>query len=518
MNFKNCSIGIELGSTRIKSVLIDEKGSTLATGGYGWENKLVDNIWTYSIDEIWEGIQVAYTELRENIEQKYSCDFTTVGAIGFSGMMHGYMAFDKDDNLLVPFRTWRNNLQGAASKELTELFNYPVPQRWTIAHLRQAILNEQEHVGKIDFLSTLASYVHYKLTGEKVIGVGEASGVFPIDLETKSYNGKMVGQFKELTNINLTDIFPKVLVAGENAGHLTPTGAKLLDVSGKLESGIPLCPPEGDAGTGMVATNSVKKRTANVSAGTSVFAMIVLEKALSKVYSEIDEVTTPSGDLVAMVHCNNCTSDLNAWVNLFGEVLGEFGVTPDNDELFGKLYRKALEGDKDCGGLLAYPYLSGEHSTGFEEGRPLFVRNADSKFNLANFMLTNLCTSLGALNIGLKILFENEGVEIDEMLGHGGLFKTAGVGDTIMARATNTPVTTMATASEGGAWGIALLAQFMLNDFDDLSEYLETKIFSDIEKVMVEPEKEGIEGFDSFMKRYVGGLDIEHAAVANLKS
>lgn len=518
------ALGIEFGSTRIKAVLVGEDNAPIASGAHDWENRLENNIWTYSLDDIWSGLQDSYTKMAEDVKAQYDVELATIGAIGFSAMMHGYMAFDKNDELLVPFRTWRNTITEEASEKLTEVFRYHIPQRWSIAHLYQAILNKEEHVKDIAFQTTLAGYVHWKLTGEKVLGVGEASGMFPIDIETKDFNGKMIAQFDELTADcgfpwKLADILPKVLLAGESAGKLTEEGAKLLDVSGKLQAGIPLCPPEGDAGTGMAATNSVAKRTGNVSAGTSVFAMIVLEKELTKVYDAIDLVTTPTGNLVAMVHCNNCTSDLNAWVNLFKEFAESFGVEVDMNKLFGVLYNKALEGDDDCGGLLAYNYFSGEHITGFEEGRPLFVRTPDSRFNLANFMRVHLFTSLGALKTGLDILLKQEGVQVDKILGHGGLFKTKGVGQKIMAAAMDTPVSVMETAGEGGAWGIALLASYMINKAENetLDDYLNKKVFAGQEGASISPDEEDVAGFEKFMERYTGGLAIERAAVENLK-
>lgn len=414
-------LGIELGSTRIKAVLIGEDNAPIASGSHDWENSYVNNIWTYSLEDIWKGVQDSYRKMASGVKQQYGVTLKTIGAIGFSAMMHGYMAFNKEGELLVPFRTWRNTITEKASEELTNLFNYHIPQRWSIAHLYQAILNVEEHVSNISFQTTLEGYIHWKLTGQKVLGVGEASGMFPIDIDTKNYNTNMIKQFNELIasknfSWKLEDILPKVLLAGENAGVLTEEGAKLLDVTGQLKPGIPLCPPEGDAGTGMVATNSIAKRNGNVSAGTSVFAMIVLEKELSKVYKEIDLVTTPTGNLVAMVHCNNCTSDLNAWVGLFKQFAEAMGVEVDMNKLFATLYNKALEGDSDCGGLLAYNYFSGEHITNFEEGRPLFVRTPESKFNLANFMRVNLFTSLGALKTGLDILLKEEGVKLDQIL------------------------------------------------------------------------------------------------------
>ena len=517
-------LGIELGSTRIKAVLIGEDNAPIASGSHDWENSYVNNIWTYSIEDIWKGIQDSYQKMAEDVKQQYGVTLQTVGAIGFSAMMHGYMSFDKDGELLVPFRTWRNNITGQASKILTELFNYHIPQRWSIAHLYQAILNQEKHIADISFQTTLAGYIHWKLTGEKVLGVGEASGVFPIDLNAKNYNQTMIKQFNELMaphNLpwKLEDILPKVLVAGENSGVLTEEGAKLLDVTGELKAAIPLCPPEGDAGTGMVATNSVAKRTGNVSAGTSVFAMVVLEKELSKVYTEIDLVTTPTGNLVAMAHSNNCSSDLNAWVRLFEEFSKAMGMDVDMNKLYGTLYNLALQGDPDCGGLLAYGYLSGEHITHFEEGRPLFVRSSDSNFNLANFMRVHLYTALGALKIGMDILLKQEEVELDVILGHGGLFKTKGVGQNIMAAALNVPVSVMETAGEGGAWGIALLASYMINKSNNetLEEYLSHNVFSKRAGTTVSPVPKDVEGFEQFMKRYTNGLAIERAAITNLK-
>jgi len=520
----NTSLGIELGSTRIKAVLIGADNTPIASGSHDWENRYVDNIWTYALDDIWKGLQDCYQDLKADVTKQYGVELETIGSIGFSGMMHGYMAFDKSGELLVPFRTWRNTITGEASAKLTEVFQYNIPQRWSIAHLYQAILNGEDHVKDVDFFTTLAGYIHWQLTGQKVLGVGEASGMFPIDIGTKTFNEKMIGQFDQLVADNgypwkLGQIMPTVLVAGAKAGTLTEAGAGLLDTTGTLKAGIPLCPPEGDAGTGMAATNSVAERTGNVSAGTSVFAMIVLEKELQKVHEEIDLVTTPDGHLVAMVHCNNCTSDLNAWVNIFKEFSEAFGIDVDMNQLFGTLYNKALDGDADCGGLLAYNYYSGEHITGFEEGRPLFVRTPDSKFNLANFMRVHLYTSLGALKTGLDLLLKEEGVKVDVVLGHGGLFKTKGVGQKIMAAATNTPVAVMETAGEGGAWGIALLAAYMRSkaDGEGLDQYLNEKVFAGQEGSTVQPDEKDVEGFEVFIKRYAGGLPIERAAVNYFK-
>lgn len=517
------TLGIEFGSTRIKAVLIDETHEPIAVGAYDWENSLIDGIWTYSEAEIWQGLAGCYKNLTEEVQKQYGVTLKKLAGIGFSAMMHGYLAFDKDDNLLVPFRTWRNNITGQASHELIKLFNYNVPQRFSIAHLYQAILNNEKHVNKISFFTTLAGFVHWKLSGEKVLGIGDASGMFPIDIAKKDYNEKMMADFDaHIADKNLgwkiKDILPKVLVAGENAGYLTAQGAKLLDPSGNLEPGCPMCPPEGDAGTGMVATNTVTKKTGNVSAGTSVFAMIVLEHDLSKVYEQLDMVTTPSGDLVAMAHSNNCTTDLNSWISLFHECLASFGVEVDANHLFSTLYNKALEGDADCGGLLAYCYHSGEHITGFTEGRPLFVRKPDSKFNLANFIRVHLSTALGAMKTGLDILTKQENVKIEQILGHGGLFKTKGVGQTIMAAAIGAPVTVMETAGEGGAWGIALLADYMNNKENmTLDAYLSEKVFKDAKAETIAPTKEDIDGFEAFMERYRAGLAIERSAVENLK-
>ena len=517
-------LGIELGSTRIKAVLVNEKNQPIASGSHEWENQLVNNIWTYSEEAIWVGIQDSYQDMVRDVKEKYGVPVKKMAAIGFSAMMHGYMPFNAEGELLVPFRTWRNTMTEKASEELTELFQYHIPQRWSIAHLYQAMLNQEPHVKDITFMTTLEGYVHWKLTGEKVLGVGEGSGMFPIDMEIKGYDKKCLASFDELAAPygfpwKLEEILPKVLLAGEEAGRLTEEGAKLLDTTGELEAGIPFCPPEGDAGTGMVATNSIAKRTGNVSAGTSVFSMVVLEKPLSKVYPEIDLVTTPTGNLVAMVHCNNCTSDLNAWVNLFKEFAEAMGMKVDMNQLFGTLYGKAMEGDADCGGLLAYNYFSGEHITGFEEGRPMFVRTPESKFNLANFMRVNLFTSLGALKTGMDILLKEEGVKLDKILGHGGLFKTKGVGQNLLAGAINTPVSVMETAGEGGAWGIAVLASYLVNkeEGESLEDYLNNKVFAGQEGEEVQPDERDVQGFDEFMVRYKDGLAIERAAVEHLK-
>ena len=517
-------LGIEFGSTRIKAVLVDENNMPIASGDHDWENRLENGVWTYTLDDIWTGLQDCYQKMTEDVKAKYGVAVEKLAAIGFSAMMHGYLAFDKDGKLLVPFRTWRNTITQEASEALTKVFDFHVPQRWSIAHLYQAILNGEEHVPQVDFFTTLDGYIHWQLTGEKVLGVGSASGMFPIDSTIKDYDKAMIQKFDELVAPKgfpwkLEHLLPKVLLAGDKAGVLTEEGAKKLDPTGTLQAGCPLCPPEGDAGTGMVATNSVKQRTGNVSAGTSVFAMIVLEKALKSVHEEIDMVTTPSGDAVAMVHCNNCTSDLNAWVNIFKEFAESFGIDVDMNKLFGTLYNKALEGDKDCGGLLAYNYFSGEHITGFEEGRPMFVRTPDSKFSLANFMRANLYTSLGALKVGLDILLKEEEVAIDRITGHGGLFKTKGVGQKILAAAMDATVSVMKTAGEGGAWGIALLASYMVNKDagEALEDYLQNKVFGGDEGEKMDPDPEDVKGFDEFIKRYRAGFPIERAAVDALK-
>ena len=516
------ALGIELGSTRIKAVLVNDRNEIIAQGDHSWENQLVDGIWTYSLKAIWGGLQDAYAQLAANVNRQYGTDLTTLGAMGFSAMMHGYMAFNDKDELLVPFRTCRNTMTEEASLKLTEAFGFHIPQRWSIAHLYQAILKGEEHVKDVAFFTTLAGYIHWQLTGEKVLGVGEASGMFPIDSNTKQFDTKMIETFDAMVADKgfpwkLAEILPGVKVAGEHAGVLTAEGAKKLDPTGTLQPGVPLCPPEGDAGTGMTATNSVRVRTGNVSAGTSVFSMIVTEKPLSKAYEEIDMVTTPTGEPVAMVHCNNCTSDLNAWVDLFKETLDLFGADVSMNDLYGKLYNKALEGDADCGGLLAYNYFSGEHVTGFEEGRPLFVRKPDAAFTLSNFMRTHLYTSLGALKTGMDILLKEEKVAIDRITGHGGLFKTKGVGQSILAAACNTPIAVMETAGEGGAWGMAILANYMISGEKlPLDVYLEQEVFADAACEIEEPKEEMVAGFEAFMENYKAGLAVERAAVDHL--
>ena len=517
-------LGIELGSTRIKAVLIDHSGFTLASGAHAWENRLENGVWTYSLEGIWSGLRACYASLAANVQEKYSVPLVRVRAMGVSAMMHGYMAFDKSGELLAPFRTWRNTMTGEAAAKLSEVFSFNIPQRWSIAHLYQSILSGEEHVRQIDYLTTLSGYIHWQLTGERVLGIGDCSGMFPIDSDVMDYNARMALQFDELIKEKnfpwkLLSILPKVLCAGENAGKLSEKGARLLDVSGALQSGIPFCPPEGDAGTGMCATNSVRVRTGNVSAGTSVFAMAVLESPLSSYYPEVDMVTTPAGDPVAMVHCNNCSSDLDAWVRLFREALAAFGTEPDMDTLYTTLYHQALEGDADCSGLLAYNYFSGEHVTGFSEGRPLFVRKSDSAFTLANFMRVHLCTALGALRSGMDILSRKENVALDNMTGHGGFFKVGGVGQRIMAAALKTPVTVMETAGEGGPWGMAVLAAYLMEkqNGESLAAYLGNRIFAQAKSSTIAPVKAEVDGFDTFMRRYTNGLEIEKAALRALQ-
>lgn len=513
-------LGIEFGSTRIKAVLIDEDNNPIAQGSHEWENQLVNGLWTYSLEAIWFGVQDCYRDLRANVKELYGVEIETLAAIGVSAMMHGYMPFNKEGEILAPFRTWRNTNTGKAAAELSELFVYNIPLRWSISHLYQAILDNEEHVAEIDFLTTLAGYIHWQLTGEKVLGVGDASGMIPIDPATKNYSAQMVEKFDELIapkgySWKLADILPRVLMAGESAGVLTEEGAARLDISGSLKSGVPVCPPEGDAGTGMVATNAVKQRTGNVSAGTSSFSMIVLEKDLSKPYEMIDMVTTPDGSLVAMVHCNNCTSDLNAWVNLFREYTELLGLPVDMNEIYGKLYNNALAGDADCGGLVSYNYFSGEPVTGLDEGRPLFVRSVSDRFNLANFMRAHIHASVAVLKIGNDILFNEEKIKVDRITGHGGLFKTKGVGQRILAAALNSPISVMETAGEGGAWGMALLASFLVNNKAErsLADYLEMEVFAGNTGFSISPTEEDVAGFNAYLENYKKCLGIEKAAV-----
>ncbi|MCL2838558.1 MAG: FGGY-family carbohydrate kinase [Oscillospiraceae bacterium] len=518
LNKNKLYLGIELGSTRIKAVLIDECHTSIATGNFTWENQLINGFWTYSLDDVWRGIQAAYKELAANFENKHNSKLTTLNGIGISAMMHGYLPFDKDGNQLAAFRTWRNTTTGAAAEMLTKEFGFNIPERWSVAHLYQAILNGEEHVADIAYITTLAGYVHLKLTGENVLGVGDASGMFPVNGE--KYNSRMLEQFANLAKENnfawkIENIFPKILLAGEQAGFLTVEGAKMLDPSENLQPGIPFCPPEGDAGTGMVATNSVAPRIGNISAGTSIFFMIVLKEDLLGVYPEIDIVTTPCGNPVAMVHCNNCTSDIDAWVNFFDEILRNFGVTADKSALYETLYNVSQSADEDCGGLLSYNYFSGEQITKIKNGRPLFARMPDSKFTLANFMRNLLFSSVATLRIGMDIL-EKENVKLDRLAAHGGLFKTPNVGQNIVAAALNTAVSVSDSAAEGGAWGIAVLAAFAQADSSEsLGEYLEN-VFVNDNAVIAEPNPEDIKNFKLYMKKYKAGIAIQRAAEENL--
>jgi sugar (pentulose or hexulose) kinase len=515
-------LGCELGSTTIKSTLVDPRGKPLASGSHQWENRLVDGYWTYDIEDVISGLGLCHADLAAQVAERYGAKLTRIGAAGFSAMMHGYIAVDENGDLLVPFRTWRNNLTAEASVELTELFGWPIPQRWSIAHLYQAILNGEAHLPQIAHITTLAGFVHWKLTGTWSLGIGDASGVFPVDPETRQYDPGMLQAFHRHVADRrfpwrFEEILPGIVPVGEHAGYLTPEGAKILDPSGALQPGAPLCPPEGDAGTGMVVTNSVRPRTGNVSAGTSVFAMLVLEHKLSKVHPEIDLVLTPDGKLVGMAHSNNCTSDFNAWLALFAEAIRTTGSDIQVSELFGRLMPLALEGDADAGGLLAYGYVSGEHLTGFSEGRPLFARRPDAAFTLANFVRAHLFSALCALRTGLDVLTEQEGVCFEELCGQGGFFRTPEVGQAIMAAATNTPVSVPEGAGEGGAWGMALLAAYSLRDdwAMGLADYLDELIGDGIGAALP-PRPEDVEGFKHFFERYRAGLPIEAAAVRYL--
>lgn len=524
LDLEETSLGIELGSTRIKAILNGPDHIPIASGEYAWESSFENELWTYPLEKVWVGLQSIYRQLTKEVEKKYGTSLTTVGSMGISAMMHGYLPFDKNGEQLVPFRTWRNTTTGIAAETLSELFQFNIPHRWSVAHLYQAILDEEEHVGEIDFLTTLAGYVHWRLTGKKVLGVGEASGMFPIDPNTGNYDSRMMEQFADLIKSNhtgwkLEDILPQVMNAGEQAGTLTMEGAQLLDPTGTLKAGIPFCPPEGDAGTGMVATNSVKVHTGNVSAGTSIFSMVVLEENLSDYYTEIDIVTTPTGKPVAMVHCNNFTSDINAWVDLFAEFLETVGIKIQKGELFKVLFEQAMEADPDVGGLVACNYYAGEPITGFEEGRPLFVRMPDSKLTLPNFMRAHIFSALATLKIGMDILTEEEKVQVDYIMGHGGFFKTEHVGQQLMADAITVPVSVMKTAGEGGAWGMALLASFATTkkEGQTLESYLEENVFSSQTIKTVEPMKEGIEIFANYLERFRSALAIERAAVEVLR-
>ena len=512
-------LGIEFGSTRIKAVLTDKNGEVLGTGIYDWENSFIDGIWTYPLDEILSGLSSCYTSIKSDIKEKYGVTIKQIKYMGISAMMHGYMAFDKDMNLLAPFQTWRNSNTEEAAKDLSKSFKFNIPLRWTIAHLYQRILDKEEHVEKLNFVTTLSSYIHYMLTGEKNIGIGDASGIFPIDSTAMDYDASMLEIFEEKIveykfPWKIREILPKVMPAGQRAGVLTKLGASLLDKDGNLQEGSILCPPEGDAGTGMVATNSIKKGTGNMSAGTSMFAMLVLDKKLNDYYEEIDMVTTPDGYPVAMSHANNGTSDLNAWVGLFREFSKLFGINISDGELFEKLYTNSLNGSPDCGNLMSFGYFSGEGITKLNEGRPLFLRSPKSEFNLANFMRAHLYSSLTAVKVGLDILTEKENVKIKKMMGHGGLFKTKGVGQRYLSAAINAPVEVLDTASEGGAWGIALLALYLIYaDKYKLGEFLSEKIFDKNIGSEIMADEKDVEGFKNFTQRYLNAVDIERLSV-----
>ncbi|MDO4990531.1 MAG: FGGY-family carbohydrate kinase [Eubacteriales bacterium] len=513
MDLTKTVLGIELGSTRIKAVLIDESFVPVASGDFEWENQLVDGVWTYSMDAVHTGIQTCFANLKADVRARYGVELDSVGAIGVSAMMHGYLPFDADGKQLAEFRTWRNTITGEAAAKLTELFGFNIPQRWSIAHLYQAMLNGEEHVKDIAYLTTLAGYIHWRLTGKKLMGVGEASGMFPIDSSTCDYDEGMLQKFKALTGLDLRTILPKVLPAGAKAGMLTEAGARFLDPSGTLRPRIPVAPCEGDAGTGMTATNSVRVRTGNVSAGTSDFAMIVTDHPLG-VHREIDMVTTPDGAPVAMVHCNNCTSDINAWVNLFSEFAELIGVHVGRGELFTKLFRKALEGEPDCGGLMSFNYFSGEGVTDLDEGRPIFARMQNADFTLANFMRTHLLSALATLKIGMDILTETEQVRIEKLYGHGGFFKTPEVGQRMLSAAVSTPVSVMETAGEGGPYGMALLGAYMLwkEEGESLPDYLDNKVFAGAKSVTLMAESADVEGFAAFLARYRKALPMERTA------
>lgn len=516
----NTYLGIELGSTRIKAVLISDGFETIASSEYNWENIYKDGYWTYPIEKVFDGIQSVYKSISQKIENEYEIKLKRFGAIGFSAMMHGYIVLDKNDELLVPFRTWRNTTTSKAAEELTKKFNFNIPQRWSIAHLYQAILNKEKHVKDIKLMTTLSGYVHYMLTNKKVIGIGDASGMFPIDSDKFEYNSNMIEIFGQITKDmpwKISDILPEPLKAGDEAGYLTKEGALLIDPTGNLEANILLCPPEGDAGTGMVATNSVVENTGNVSAGTSIFSMVVLDKGLSKIYEEIDIVATPTGKPVAMVHCNNCTNEINAWARILKEFLEDMGYNVQMSEIFETMFKSSLKGDKDAGELIVYNYLSGEHITSFESGRPLFVRKPESKFNFSNFMKAQLYSALATLKIGMDIL-KNENVEIKQLFGHGGYFKTKNVGQSLMAAAVGAKVCIMETAGEGGAWGMAVLAAYTQKKKQNriFEDFLQKDVFRGMKISTVEPVKQDVEGFNKFMKNYILALEVQKKAVEKI--
>lgn len=515
------SLGIEFGSTRIKAVLIDDTYATIASGDFGWASHLEDGLWSYSVEEIWNGLQTAYAAMASDVEKAYGEKLTHVGHIGFSAMMHGYLAFDEAGELLVPFRTWQNTNTHEAHEKLSELFQYNIPERWSIAHLYQAVLNNEEHIGKVAFFTTLAGYVHWKLTGKKVLGVGDASGMFPIDPTTHTWESEFVKQFNALPEVaaqpwTLENLLPEPLVAGTPAGELTAEGAALLDPTGTLQPGVVFAPPEGDAGTGMVATNSVRVRTGNVSAGTSIFAMVVLERKLERLHPEVDLVTTPAGDLAGMSHANNFTSDLNAWVGLFGQFAETLGSPVDAGTLYGTLFRAAIADDVDrnAGGLINYPFRAGEFLAGLSEGRLVFARGPEAKMNLGNFMRAQLFSAFSPVKIGMDVMTKDEHVQVDSLVGHGGIFTTPKVAQKILAAAFNTPIKVMATAAEGGAWGMAVLADYLWHADTALDAYLDERVFADAVSTTEAPDAQDVAGFEDFFERFTKGLPIEHAAIA----
>lgn len=519
---EDISIGIELGSTRIKTVAIDQNLSTVASGHFEWENQFIDGYWTYSINDIWVGLQKSYSAMSVEIKEKYDLTLRKVKSIGVSGMMHGYLAFDQNEDLLVPFRTWRNGNTAKAATLLSEAFQFNIPERWSIAHLYQAILDNESHVNRITYLTTLAGYVHWYLTGEKVLGIGDASGMFPIDIDTKSYRKDLLEEANHIFKTkyferSVEELLPEIKLAGESGGLLTEEGATLLDPSGNLEAGILMCPPEGDAGTGMVATNTVAQNTGNISAGTSAFAMIVLSNTLKDMYPEIDVVTTPDGSEVAMIHTNNCTSDINDWMNLFGEVLNVMGVDFSSDELYGHIFERSLSSDDNIGGLLSYNYVSGENITNVDTGYPLFIREPNYQFNLANFMKMHLFSAFSTLKIGMDLLKENEYIDIDKLIAHGGIFKTKDVAQQILASAFEQPITVMETASEGGAWGISVLAYYAALDTEDsLDVFLNDSVFINTKEKTLQPVAQEVINFNNYVEKMKKGLSIEQSVTKYL--
>ncbi|WP_233419847.1 xylulokinase [Staphylococcus kloosii] len=518
LNSEELSIGIELGSTRIKTIAIDKKLNVRASGSFQWENKFVDGFWTYSANDIWVGLQQSYSAMAQNLFDKTGVTLTKVNSIGISAMMHGYLAFDNNDDLLVPFRTWRNGNTKEAAKKLTDIFNFNIPERWSIAHIYQAILNKESHIAQVEFITTLSGYIHWYLTGEKVIGLGDASGMFPIDISTNNYRQDLLSEAQALFatqgfSNSIESVLPQVKLAGEFAGYLTEIGAKLLDPTGKLEPGCILCPPEGDAATGMVATNSITANTGNISAGTSAFAMIVLNNKLQDYYPEVDVVTTPDGKEVAMIHVNNCTSEINDWMNLFSEVLESMGISFSSEEMYGQIFEASLSSDDDLGGLLSYNYISGENITDVDVGHPLFIRLPNNNFNLANFMKMHLYSAFSTLKIGIDLLQENENINLSKLIAHGGIFKTKNIAQQVLSSALQEKITVMDTASEGGAWGISILGYYAaLDEQITLEQFLNEKVFINSNEVTIEPNEKEVQNFQNYLNRMKRGLQIERDA------